>query len=61
MAYADTPDNADYTAWKVIGFLNRDPDDDKATPTWRQMLFYNLNHVASQRHGARALHRFWAE
>ena len=59
-ALSRPPLSADFTSWKLIGFLIRNPATPKAVPAWKQMSFHNLNHAATQRHGGRALHRYFA-
>jgi hypothetical protein len=54
------PDSADYKGWKLIGFLVNAVGDTTSFPTWNQMIYHNLNHVASQRAGGKARHTFWA-
>lgn len=60
LALKAVPALIDYTYWKLVGFLQREPADPQAQVEFKPMLFNNLNHTASQRHGGRAVHRFWA-
>ena len=58
--FKKVPPKTNFKGWKLCGILINPPADVKSTPTWKQMMFHNLNHVASQRAGGKARHTFWS-